>query len=192
MNTADVVPCPDLVYIRGRVGQAAGVPAGHHQPWLTTGCAWYGTTEIIGSPDRKLVLLTTSNLNRISPLAACTISAYKRGIERVVVRARQTLDKDVSRLDYHTKFPSRLTVLTKLLRVSIYFRYFPVRIQIDFPGESKEVKMFRKWRNKIYRGGRNNIAYSNGEEELVKFTKVFIDCRSFDRSPRFYFVHSYK
>lgn len=38
------------------------------------------------------------------------------------LRARQTLDKDVSRLDYHTKFRSGLTVLTKLLR-SIYFRY---------------------------------------------------------------------
>ena len=32
MNTADVVPCPDLVYIRRRVGQTADVPAGHHQP----------------------------------------------------------------------------------------------------------------------------------------------------------------
>ncbi|KYN10828.1 hypothetical protein ALC57_17028 [Trachymyrmex cornetzi] len=32
MNTADVVRCPDLVYIRRRVGQTADVPAGHHQP----------------------------------------------------------------------------------------------------------------------------------------------------------------
>lgn len=32
MNTADVVSCPDLVYIRRRVGQTADVPAGHHQP----------------------------------------------------------------------------------------------------------------------------------------------------------------
>lgn len=32
MNTADVVWCPDLVYIRRRVGQTADVPAGHHQP----------------------------------------------------------------------------------------------------------------------------------------------------------------
>lgn len=31
MNTADVVPCPDLLYIRGRVGRTADVPAGHHQ-----------------------------------------------------------------------------------------------------------------------------------------------------------------
>lgn len=38
MNTADVVQCPDLVYIRRRVGQTADVPAGHHQPWLTTPC----------------------------------------------------------------------------------------------------------------------------------------------------------
>jgi len=32
MNTADVVRCPDLVYIRRRAGQTADVPAGHHQP----------------------------------------------------------------------------------------------------------------------------------------------------------------
>lgn len=31
MNTADVVRCPDLVYIRRRVRQTADVPAGHHQ-----------------------------------------------------------------------------------------------------------------------------------------------------------------
>lgn len=94
MNTADVVRCPDLVYIRRRVGQTADVPAGHHQPWLTTPCMELRSRDYrVSRPEARSADHLEAELN----FASRTMYDFRmqKGYRAMPIRIDQTVDKDI-------------------------------------------------------------------------------------------------
>lgn len=95
MNTADVVQCPNLVYIRRRVGQTADVPAGHHQPWLTTPCMELRSRDYrVSRPEAR----SADHLEAEPNFTSRTMYDFRmqKGYRAMPIRIDQTVDKDIS------------------------------------------------------------------------------------------------
>lgn len=94
MNTADVVQCPDLVYIRRRVRQTADVPAGHHQPWLTTPCMELRSRDYrVFRPEAR----SADHLEAKPNFTSRTMYDFRmqKGYRAMPIRIDQTVDKDI-------------------------------------------------------------------------------------------------